>query len=460
MSLYLIEYSIILAFLFLLGSILGSLLNVCVYRLPERETFWGALRYLVYPPSHCPRCQQRILMSDNIPILGWLKLRGRCRSCHLRISPRYPLIELLTAVLFVLLYCCEVPPDWTPSLQQSVLFHPLGPQGTPGSAWLSPVAILRWRYAFHTVLIFALLTATFIDFDLRIIPDTVTLPAMAVGVLGNWLLGQVYIVPVWFQDTTAVSYAEMYRMLFESLSGGQPLPGWLAWWFELKGAPAWVSLHPHWHGLLVSLAGILVGGGVVWAVRAVGYWALRREAMGFGDVMLMAMIGSFVGWQPVLLVFFLAPLCALLVTAVTWLSRREREIPYGPYLSLATLIMLVSWKWIWPPVEERFFALGPLLPVVAGLMLAVLGGMLKALRIVQRLMGIDPDAVEYIEEWGPADQLSYQAGENTDDQQGTWRGSQWPGVAAGRGQTQQQAWRDGSAANGWQSAWHRRPPLS
>src|SRR5437870_4139312 len=152
------EYLLRLVFLFALGAVIGSYLNVCIYRLPKSDAFWPALRSLYSPPSHCPGCKQPIKFYDNIPILGWLLLRGRCRRCRRRISPRYPLIELLTAVLFVLVYVVEVPWVWHGSVSSSGIWHAMGPQIMTGG--LTDSAIMHWRYAFHMVLIVALIAAT------------------------------------------------------------------------------------------------------------------------------------------------------------------------------------------------------------------------------------------------------------------------------------------------------------
>jgi leader peptidase (prepilin peptidase)/N-methyltransferase len=418
-------------YLFVVGAVIGSFLNVCIYRLPNSERFFDQIRGLWSPPSHCPRCGQRILRKDNLPVIGWILLGGRCRSCRLRISPRYPLIEAANGLLFVLVFFCEVPTAWNATLQDSCLFSPLGPHGDPFSTLFSPLMVVFWRWAYHMVLLEALVVASFIDLDLRIIPDGATLPAMAVGVLGGLLLGCVYIVPVWFQDVSVLD-------LLASVSGSRFRP-----FLHAAAVPGWIAAHPHLHGLAVSLAGIVVGGGSVWMVRIIGQWVLKREAMGFGDVVLMATIGSFLGWQPTLVVFFIAPVCALVVVAALWLFRRDREIPYGPYLSLATLILLIGWKHIWP-AAERVFSLGFFVPAMGLLMCALLYLSLQMMQWTKRLLGI-PDFVPAEEEtiWQSADQLFHFAGDNADHQRTGWRRPQWPGVSAGRGSLNEQRWRSG-----------------
>jgi leader peptidase (prepilin peptidase)/N-methyltransferase len=449
-----IEHAVLLAGLFVLGAVFGSLLNVAIYRLPREERFWRAMRYMVYPPSHCPRCGERIRWYDNTPILGWLLLRGRCRDCRGTISIRYPLIEFLTGLLFALVFAFEVPNWWNPIPEPSSVYHELGPVGFGG--WLSPAAIVYWRLAFHLVLVIALIVATFIDIDLRVIPDAVTLPAMAIGLLGNCGLGQVWIAPLWYQTGAMKTSATGYGMLLRGL-----FPPWLIGeWFAPGaplGVPAWMSAHPHLHGLCVSLAGIVVGGGLIWAVRIVGQWALRREAMGFGDVILMAMIGSFIGWQGTLIVFILSLISAVLVAIPLWLVWRDHELPYGPYLSAGAFILLLSARWLWPWFDARIFAMGPLLFPTALFMAAMLGAMLVVWRGIKRSLGLAlPESAQYEEGWRPGDQLAYLAGECSDDRQGQWPRCEWPGGLAGRGQKQLHAWRCEDCCRPPRHPWHTR----
>ncbi len=428
LALYL-PWLLLLPWLFMVGAVVGSFLNVCIYRIPQHPTLLGQLRGLVWPGSQCPGCGKRILRRDNIPVLGWLMLRGRCRNCRMRISPRYPLIELFNGLLFVLLYVYEISPDWTSTVT--------GPfTGTGGIGWPAIGAgaarlQLHLLYVYHLVLLEALVVATFIDLDHRIIPDASTLPAMIVGVLGAWAAGTLYLVPVWFQDPSLMRTLDV---LF---------PEAWQWLLPDERYPAWISRWPHLHGLAVSLAGLIVGGGVVWGVRLIGRWALREEAMGFGDVILMALIGSFLGWQPVLIVFFLAPMCARAVVLALWLVKRQRVIPYGPYLSFAALVVLFGWKRIWPACE-RFFDFGILLPVVAVIGAFLLAGSLLFVQAVKRMLGFKTEHEAWVEEWRPADQLLHYAGNKIDEQRAQQGSSAWPGVAAGRGTLCYNRWRHGA----------------
>ena len=151
----------------------------------------------------------------------------------------------------------------------------------------------------------------------------------------------------------------------------------LVWW--------WGDLH--WVGLLTALVGMTAGGGLIWAVRIIGTWAMKREAMGFGDVTLMAMIGAFVGWQPCLMIFFMAPFAGLVIGLAQWMFRHDDQIPYGPFLCLATAVLIVGWApiWDWAGDQPGVFAMGWLVPIMVGICLALMAGMLYVLQIVKRM---------------------------------------------------------------------------
>jgi leader peptidase (prepilin peptidase)/N-methyltransferase len=437
-----VEYAIVLFGLFILGAVFGSMLNVCIYRLPREENLWRSFKFMVYPPSHCPRCRDPIRFYDNIPILGWLRLRGRCRNCRGTISVRYPLIEALTGLLFLILFCFEIPSLLGfKALEASSVWHFFGPVNP-----LAPGVLVSCRYALHLVLIIALVVATFIDIDLRIIPDSVTVPAMVFAVLAHTIVGNLYIVPLWYQTPAMAGPAWGFFAPLQGLFPPNVVPAWLANWPRFIGVPAWIAAHPHWHGLCLSIAGIVVGGGSIWAVRLAGHWALKREAMGFGDVILMAMIGSFIGWQGTLIVFMFGMVLAVAVAVPMWFIRRDRELPYGPYLAGGTLILLLTARHTWPWFDVRLMAMGPLLIPMALFMMASLALMLVGWRTIQKALGFGPPDTEWVEEaqWLPGDQLAYLANQSFDDQQGQWRRPEWPGKPAARGQIHDRTWRYGA----------------
>ncbi len=185
---------------------------------------------------------------------------------------------------------------------------------------------LVWLYGRalgHLGLITLLVAATATDFLDYIIPDAVTLTGMTFGLGLATVSGDVQLMHLWvdWNHPTVAVYGQ-----------------WI---------PEWIKQHHHWHGLAWSTAGLVVGGGLTWAARAVSGVLLQQESLGFGDVTLMAMIGAFIGWQPVLLVFLMAPVCGLVVGLLVRSLTNKSYVPYGPYLSVATVLVLLSWKWLW-----------------------------------------------------------------------------------------------------------------
>lgn len=183
-----------------------------------------------------------------------------------------------------------------------------------------------WRYGrliSHLILVALLIVATAADLREYIIPDQVTVFGTLTGVLVATASGDVQLIHFWVDWNHPLAHVL-----------GQEIP-------------PWIGLQPHLHGLAWSCTGAVVGAGVTWVARGVASFVLRQEAMGLGDVTLMAMIGSFLGWQPMLLVFAFAPFCGIVVgiTVKSFLNRPY--VPYGPYLSAASLIVLLGWKWIW-----------------------------------------------------------------------------------------------------------------
>lgn len=126
----------------------------------------------------------------------------------------------------------------------------------------------------------------------------------------------------------------------------------------------WWRAEVAWAGLLTALVGMVGSGTLIWAVRIAGSTALGKEAMGFGDVTLMMMIGTFLGWQPCLIIFFLAPFGALVIGVIQWIFSRNQVIPYGPFLCLATLVTIFQWAFFWDQTEPVFWAFGMWLPAI------------------------------------------------------------------------------------------------
>lgn len=349
---------------FVIGAFLGRFLNQCIEAFPKHERLASQLRTLASPPAHIAILRRARSLPQRLPIIGWL-VPGNPLAASGRGLPAAG-VELANALLLALLAWSQ-----TPELVERAVdgtWIALPPAFLiPGHEVLAPPATLGMlfaRFLLHVILFEALLVASVIDLKLMIIPDGSTLPAMLFALLVSLAAGGVWLVPVWYEHTgmSSVFWGTSAEIGFGTLA-----------------IPRWIGNFPRIHGLLVSLAGLLVGGGIVWAVRIVGHWALGREAMGFGDVILMALVGSVIGWQPVLVVFFLAPVCAIAVIIFSFLTGKAREFPYGPWLSMAAILLLLFWPWIWPRVGQ-IFLLGGIVPILGGVILILLGVMLRAMR--------------------------------------------------------------------------------
>lgn len=163
-----------------------------------------------------------------------------------------------------------------------------------------------------------------------------------------------------------------WRLAFAAAAGGLAIAA--VWAFGERTC---------WTGLLTSLVGMAAAGGLVWAIRIIASAVMRREAMGFGDVTLMGMIGAFLGWQASLIVFFIAPIVALIVGIAVLVLRRDNEIPYGPFLCLAALAVIVRWESIWRWAWPRF-EMGAIIPAMIAVCLVMLPILLGLWQIIRR----------------------------------------------------------------------------
>jgi leader peptidase (prepilin peptidase)/N-methyltransferase len=276
----------------LYGLLVGSFLNVCIFRLPRN------CMSIRGPRSRCPGCSRGIAWYDNVPVLSWLLLRGRCRHCGRRISPRYVLVELLTGVLLA----------WA---GWRALY------GSPGLTGMQQAL----KFAVESSFVSALLVSAFIDLEFRILPDEITLRGLAVG----------------------LGVSALWPFLHPE-AGRLVVPG-----------TGLALTQPHLVSLGASAIGALAGGGTLYVVGVFGKLAFRKriealgetEAMGLGDVKFMAMAGSILGWRAVLLSLVLACVGGSLVGLLRLLvARRMGYVPFGPFLSLGALAMLYLGPWV------------------------------------------------------------------------------------------------------------------
>ncbi len=372
------------AFAFAFGACAGSFINVVAWRLPNGES-------IVSPPSRCPKCGHKLGWRENLPIIGWLMLAGKCKSCKLPISIRYPCVELLLACIFLATF---------------VLFY--GPfdrvEGWglhAASPWWHLQGFSRSWSAF-IVVVFALsglLAMTLMDADTMTIDIGIPSVVSAVAFVGwtvqgflpesrslrglvpidpaTWEVGFACFglmvglgVSLWLLKTGRLrrSFADWHEVVGEGGDGANypnsrremlaelaflapPIAGaglacFLPSLFNLHGAACQpVAL------LGGALLGWIVGGGIVWLVRILGTFAFGREAMGLGDVHLLAAVGAAFGWRFALLTFFIAPFSGLTWSLLGKLFGGKegmrsgffgKELPYGPHLALAAMVLLFA----------------------------------------------------------------------------------------------------------------------
>lgn len=369
-------------FAFAFGACAGSFLNVLVWRLPTGQS-------VVVPPSRCPLCGHRLAWHENIPILGWIRLRGRCSACEAKISPQYPLVELFVGVLFALVFLVF----YAPARGMDGILH------DAASPWWHLQGFPRSWPAFTVVVIAiaGLIAMTIIDARTMIIPveipTTVTVVAFVGWTVQGFLpearnLRDALPIP---PATWTVAFAAVGMLLGLGVSRWLIATGKLrrsfSDWDEYVREGQDGGAYPHARRemlaeiafLLPGLAGAgvacvvaallgytssdtvcqpmtllggsmlgwIVGGGLVIAIRILGSLAFGREAMGMGDVHLQAAVGAAFGWKVALLAFFLAVFISLVWAIASFALRRfsgvfRREIPFGPHLAAAAILFVVA----------------------------------------------------------------------------------------------------------------------
>jgi leader peptidase (prepilin peptidase)/N-methyltransferase len=325
-----------LPLLFLLGAMVGSFVNVCISRLPlEKSLFWP-LR------SYCGHCLQPIRWYDNIPLVSYWWLRGRCRKCGASFSIRYFLIELATGLGFVLLFYLEVLRN----------VHDLAV--IDANMWAIRWGVIPWQgwvfFAYHAILFSLLMAAAGCDLDGREIPLTITFPGTLIGLVGAML----------FPWPWPYTPAEALKGLPLNQGWGQlpfqvgPKAGLYPW--PVWGPPPdWLPPGSWQLGLATGLAGMLAG---TLMLRVIGFIfgkGLGKEAMGLGDADLMMMAGSFLGWQPIVVAFFISVFPGLVMGVFQLIIRRDNSLPFGPALAAGVVITWLGWNWIGPRVQPMFF---------------------------------------------------------------------------------------------------------
>lgn len=331
---------------------MGSFLNVLIARLPLEKS-------IVWPSSRCFVCYQPIRSLDNVPIIGYLRLRGKCRHCGAKFSARYLWIELGTGVGFLALFAAEVLANWHGI--DAIKFNILASNSPlpPGPAIL--------MFAYHAFLLSCLIAAAAIDAEHRIIPPMIPYAGVLVGVVGGALMPWPWPNPA---SVANVMPAEPAWMLPEHW--GRVPPGVQPWPFY-GPLPAFAPPGSWQLGLLTSVVGALAGSLVVRMIKWLFELGFGREAMGMGDADLLMMAGAFLGWQIAVLSLFVGAVTALLMKIFVTAFGREpaqaeadlppvgghaldsRELPFGPGLAAGVVVTWFAWPSIGPAVQYVFF---------------------------------------------------------------------------------------------------------
>lgn len=262
-------------FFFILGSVIGSFLNVVIHRVPLEES-------IIFPNSACPNCNEKIKPYDNIPILSWLILGGKCRKCKNPISARYVAVEVLTGLLYILTF-------WQ-----------------FGFSVYLPVAL-----AFVT----AMIALVFIDAENMILPNVITYPMLLIALLVRLMF------PIAFGNAIYFTDLSIYPL---TLLQDQPL-----WLVSIIGA----------------ILGALVGGGSLWLVGFIWEKLRGVEAMGLGDVKMMFGVGALLGWRLTLFSIFIGAFTGAIAGIAVIASSKDKnmqtQIPFGIFLGIGSVIALL-----------------------------------------------------------------------------------------------------------------------
>lgn len=398
-----------LAIVLLLATLAARFINWAIYN-------WAYFGKSLGPWSPAVGKKGFRVWQDHLPVVGWYRLR-RESAVH---GKGYWIRPLFIELLFPL------------AVAWYYHFYVSGETLQIGPAVRVLVPELHWQFVAHFVLFVLMGIATFIDFDEQSIPDFVTIPGTAIGLIGAafapaWLPFHVFRNgiqelhagvpdgwPIWFNGTGGLAiglvilaiwgFGLLDRRIITRRGYGKAIQYFFAIMFRRRGLwltvlsvtallsafvlGCWWAELERWPYLLSSLMGLAFAGGVTWGVRISASVGLGVEALGFGDVTLMAMIGAFVGWQPSLLIFFLAPIVAIVFVLIRWAVTGDAATPYGPYLCAATVLLLVYWDSLWTGWAAPVFALGNVILGIVVACVVLMGGMLWIWRLIKQALGL------------------------------------------------------------------------
>lgn len=261
-------------FVFMFGAVVGSFLNVVIHRVPREQS-------IVFPNSACPKCKTAIKPYDNIPLVGWLMLGGKCRNCKEKISARYPAVELLTAIVFLLTY------------------------SQIGFTAFLPIAL---------IFVASIIALIFIDAEHMILPNVITYP--------------LFFFALWVRIIYPIVFGTEY---FSDLQH-YPLT-------SIQTYPVWVV------SLIGAILGGLVGGGFLWLVGEIWKRLRGVEAMGLGDVKMMFAVGALLGWRLTFLTIFLGAFSGAVIGIFVIIKQKDKDlqaqIPFGIFLGIGSILALL-----------------------------------------------------------------------------------------------------------------------
>jgi leader peptidase (prepilin peptidase)/N-methyltransferase len=374
---------VIILWLFALGACVGSFLNVVIYRLPLQMS-------IISPPSRCPHCETPLKWTDNIPVVGWIILRGKCKYCGKPISPRYPIVETITGLLFSFYYYMffvkgvGVADDYPLYFLDMALISGLLAVSVIDAEHYTIPAGIPWFLACAAVIVHTIFDRPDVKGAQLIPAPFMALSAGAgIGLAISIFLLQRKILPLSFPEGDLLEHerekleretgdelppemspaqirAEMRKemlflippMMLAGISLGlyDAAPAIYNLWTQAQST-IWLS------AALGSLIGGLAAAFMVWLFRIVFSYIFGKEAMGLGDVHLMFGVGAVLGFGPAGVAFFIAPFIAISAALYLLFTRSQRQSPYGPHLSLATAIIMLCYDQIYPNLHSALLGM-------------------------------------------------------------------------------------------------------
>lgn len=413
--------------IFIAGFVIGAFLNYAIYA-------WAYFPRAIAPWQRRAEGLPPLPSAAYLPVFGWLFRRGESAKWGRGFWIRPMVIEALVPLLLVALYRAMMDGLTIPlSIRVSADGLPAGGGGITATE-------LRIQFLAYSAMFSLLTVASFIDLDERSIPDAITMPGTWLGVIMS--LG----LPGWTLWEVPASRSISFAPVLEPMHANSP-HAWDTGWDQLgfRGAGLWIGLliwwiwcfsfgnlrwiarrgirkafayawagfwrspnlrlifamwlvgtlligasyawlpAERWRQLFSSLMGIGLGGLLPWSFRIVSCWVMQREALGFGDVTLMAMVGAHFGWQIAYLAFFLAPIFGIALGIAYWTLTRDAAIPFGPFLASATAYLMLDWARVWDVTSMFFLPLNFSLLFLAG-MLVLLGSLLWSVQSLKVLL--------------------------------------------------------------------------